>query len=316
MRKGDKVYVRKVFFISKLALILLLSIVIVTTVTTLQDPGEIFVPTSAASSENVSAVEATRPAEASFKDYSAVIEQNIFGPLRPNKTSWGDSANRMRSAKEELGLALFGTVSGSPTVSRAIIKDLKTNKLGLYRPGDIVAAARIESIEKDGVVLLHQGQRRILNFSTGRSKQHKANNAQPASTKNIRETAKTVKTNPPVKSYTTTEVQLTAVGIKSRDIEGILKKAVIKPYIVDGEVEGFRITGLEDKSIARKLGLKNGDIIRKINGQRLTSKQKAFQVLKKARKQANINIELLRDNETKVLSETPNAINSALETSQ
>jgi len=53
---------------------------------------------------------------------------------------------------------------------------------------------------------------------------------------------------------------------------------------------------------AEDLGLKNGDIIRTVNGHRLTSKQKAYQIFKKARSQAAMNIELLRDNETKTLS--------------
>ena len=302
MRKGDQLCIRKVFFISKLALILVLSAVIVTTVTTLQDSGEIFAPTSAAGSENSGRVEAAGAAEISPENYSAIIEQNIFSgsSLRANTSRWSDNAGGMvRSDGKELGLALYGTICGSPPVSRAIIKDLETNELGLYRQGDTVADARIETIKKDAVILLHKGQRKILNISMGQSQREEVDGARLAPAKNISETAKT---NPPTTFDTAVGSEFTTIGVKSRDAEGVLKKAIIEPYIVNGEVEGLRITGLEDKSMAKALGLRNGDIVRRVNGHRLTNKQKAYQIFKKASSQPALDIELLRDNKTKKLS--------------
>ena len=196
------------------------------------------------------------------------------------------------SAEEELGIVLLGTVAGSPEISRAIIKDLETNELSLYKIGDIVATAHIESIEKDVVVLLHQGQRKILALGTRETKRQDIDSAQGALSTN---SAQAVETNPPAKSQST-------VGDKLSDIEIMLTKAVIEPYAIDDQVEGLKITGLENIRGAKEIGLKNGDIIRAVNGHRLTSKQKAYQIFKKARSQEAMNIELLRDNETKTLS--------------
>jgi len=196
------------------------------------------------------------------------------------------------SAEEELGIALLGTVAGSPEISRAIIKDIKTNKLSLYKTGDTVATAHIESIERDVVVLLHQGQRKILELGTRESKQQDADNTQAALSNSA---AQAAETNPPANFHT-------SAGAKLRNIEIMLTNAVIEPYTIDGQVEGLRITGLENIKGAEDLGLKNGDIIRTVNGQRLTSKQRAYQIFKKARSQTAANIELLRGNETKTLS--------------
>jgi len=81
-----------------------------------------------------------------------------------------------------------------------------------------------------------------------------------------------------------------------------LKEATIEPHVIDGQVEGLRIANLENIKEAKELGLKNGDVIRAVNGHRLTSKQKAHQIFKKVRSQAVISLELLRDDETKKLS--------------
>ncbi|MFB0555164.1 MAG: type II secretion system protein N [Phycisphaerae bacterium] len=290
-------YKHKALFIIKFALVLILGYVVITTVLMPQHMGEIFVPDSAVSTENITTVEPTSFPNTPVEDYSAIVEHDIFGnsasSLKTNKSLQGNNGIGLASsAEEELGIVLLGTVAGSPEISRAIIKDIKTNKLSLYKTGDTVATAHIESIEKDVVVLLHQGQRKILNLGTRESKQQDADNTQAALSNNA---AQAVETNPPAKFYT-------SAGDKLLDIEIILTNAVIEPYAIDGQVEGLKITGLENIRGAEDLGLKNGDIIRAVNGQRLTSKQKAYQIFKKARSQAAANIELLRGNENKTLS--------------
>jgi type II secretion system protein C len=287
-------YKHKALLIIKFALVLILGYVVITAVLMPQHTGEIFEPSSAVGTDNITAVEPTSSPDIPVEDYSAIVEQDIFGSsLRTNKSLQGDNGvSPALSAEEELGIALLGTVAGSPEISRAIIKDLETNELSLYKIGDTVATAHIESIEKDVVVLLHQGQRKIIKLGTRESKRQDIDSAQGALSRNA---AQGVETNPPAKSQST-------VGDKLRDIEIMLTKAVIEPYTIDDQVEGLRITGLENIRGAEEIGLKNGDIIRTVNGHRLTSKQKAYQIFKKARSQEALNIELLRDNETKTLS--------------
>jgi type II secretory pathway component PulC len=64
----------------------------------------------------------------------------------------------------------------------------------------------------------------------------------------------------------------------------------------------LRITGLDQIPLAEAFGLKNGDIVQAVNGQQLTSKQKAFQILQKAKTQSKVNIRILRDGKSKDLS--------------
>ncbi len=290
-------YKHKTLFFIKLGLVLILGYVVITTVLMPQHMSEIFVPESAVSNENITTVEPTIFHNTPVEDYSAIVEHDIFGNSASSlktKTSLqnNNGVGKTLSAEEELGIVLLGTVAGSPDISRAIIKNIKTNELSLYKTGDTVATAHIESIEKDVVILLHQGQRKTLDLGTRESKQHDADNTQTVLSNN---SAQAVDTNPPANFHTSAEDKL-------RNIEIMLTNAVIEPYAIDGQVEGLKITGLENIRGADDLGLKNGDIIRAVNGQRLTSKQKAYQIFKKARSQAAVNIELLRGNENKMLS--------------
>jgi type II secretion system protein C len=303
MRKGSNLYIRKVFFAGKLAFVIVLVFVIVKTVTIPRQMGGIFVPSPAAGTETVGAVEETMPAELSIEDYSAIVARNIFGDVNwaPSGSKFLSSDNAggtMKSAGQELGLALVGTVCGSPEVSRAIIKDVRSDILNLYRVGQAIGDACVESIEKNAVVLLHNGQRKTLTFTATSGGDKGA--VQVPSTEAVEQPGEA--TEPDLTD--TDKEGSTPILEKIGQVESTLEKAVIEPYVVKSQVEGLKITGLEGIIAARDLGLKNGDIICAVNGQRLTSKQKAYQIFKKARSQTAIDIELLRNGKFEKLSFT------------
>ncbi len=146
------------------------------------------------------------------------------------------------------------------------------------------------------VILAHNGERKVLRLNIAQSGSYSNTTQMPSS--------QSISANNVVASSLSTPNINTTVEVqnKTSPVEAILEKAVIKPYVVDGQVEGLKITGLENVNIAKYFGLKNGDVIRVVNGHRLTSKQKAFQVFKKAKLQEAISFELLRDDKTKTLS--------------
>ncbi len=94
---------------------------------------------------------------------------------------------------------------------------------------------------------------------------------------------------------------LTKIRTKAKCVESMLRKAVIEPYHINGQIEGLQITGLDKILIARDLLLKSGDIIRAVNGHPLNSKRRAYEIFKKARKLPTMKIELLRDGKTETL---------------
>ncbi|MCP4609133.1 MAG: hypothetical protein GY845_10520 [Planctomycetes bacterium] len=93
--------------------------------------------------------------------------------------------------------------------------------------------------------------------------------------------------------------ELTKIRTKMKCVETILRKAVIKPYCVDGQVKGLQISGLEKISQAKDLLLKNGDVIIAVNGNSLSSKKDAYRIFKKARKEPIMIIDLLQNGEPK-----------------
>jgi type II secretion system protein C len=222
-------------------------------------------------------------------DYSAIVQGNLFStPEAAASTSPGrlQTTDSLPSA-EELGLRLTGTIAGGPALSRATIQDTKNNTTGVYRIGDTVASATIESIQRDAVVLNHEGRHLVLRPRSGAG-----NDKAPSENKD-----------PPVEEKAAPASRGSALPFIQADYAAeLFRQATIQPYVKNNRTEGLRITGLDKIPMAEAVGLKDGDVIQTINGQQLTSKQKAFQVLMKARTQSKVDIQLLRNGKSKNLS--------------
>jgi type II secretion system protein C len=156
-----------------------------------------------------------------------------------------------------------------------------------YRIGDRVASATIETIESDQVVLVYAGRRlalqKYVTASTAAS-----NSTEQQHTSTATDLRPATETQPP--------------SARLGYVEELFRKATIEPHVENGRTKGLKITGLEQTPLANLFGLRNGDVVQTVNGQNLNSKQKAFQVLKKARTQSNISLQLLRDGKAKELS--------------
>ncbi|MCU0913399.1 MAG: PDZ domain-containing protein [Planctomycetes bacterium] len=240
--------------------------------------------------------EESAPSANSFvpSDYTTIAQRNLFtgpdnaGGVRAGTTA-SESLDTLLSA-EALGLRLVGAVAGGPTASRALIQDAKTNATGVYRIGDTVAAATVETIRRDAVVLRHHGEPVVLKLSSGTATPGKTAPAPDRQPNGTVPAAGTVPANNAPRPD------------RAGYVAEIFRQVTIEPYVKNDHAEGLRITGLEAVPMAEKLGLRNGDIIQTVNGQKLTSKQRAFQVLMKAKTLPRIDIQLLRDGKSKGLS--------------
>ncbi len=62
------------------------------------------------------------------------------------------------------------------------------------------------------------------------------------------------------------------------DPNAFLKQALFKPNSKGGKTQGFRVTNIRTNSLLKKLGLENGDVLMRINGEMITGPTKLLQV--------------------------------------
>ena len=235
-----------------------------------------------------------RHAAAMTKEVCSIItRRNIFGSGKAaDVVAEAEPARPGALADTKLQLKLLGTVAGDPDIARAVIEDKLSKVQDLYRIGDVVQGAVIKSIERNRVVLARGNRREALELHAGA--REPATGQAAARLPDARAAISILAANE-------FEIDKKAFLAKVGGMEAVFKVARLTPYVAHGKTIGLRITGLENVSMARYVGLQNGDVIQAVNGQKLNSQQKAFQVFRKARAQSALNVNLLRGEREKTL---------------
>jgi type II secretion system protein C len=188
--------------------------------------------------------------------------------------------------EEELQLELLGTAISNIKDPIAFIKDLKLNKQGIYRLGSVIRDARVISIVMGEVVLDVKGKRQTLRLS-----------------KRAIAWAKHNEDNPVIISASSGRIVVSRKGLMAEagNILNTLPKLKIKPYYEADKVSGMMVEGIAKDSLIAAAGIRNKDVVKTVNNQKIDSYQKALQVLAKAKNQPEIKVNLLREGQIKDL---------------
>lgn len=233
-------------------------------------------------------------------DYGIIVERNIFGAAEAPKETPGERTRAVPPPPKPLELKLLGTIAGDADIARAIIQDSLAKTQASFKIGDVVQGATVSQILRNKVILLSAGREEVLELSVepGEPAAVPVPAVAASALAQAGDPAAAIK----VLSPTRREIDKAAFIAKAGGADGLLGAAKLEPCVVDGQMMGVRVTGIENAALAEAAGLENGDIVKAVNGQDLTSMQKAFQVLRKARGQPSIDIQLLRGTEERALA--------------
>jgi type II secretion system protein C len=290
---------RKILLVTNLALVLIIGCAVVKTVLMEDKPEDASdLDTEVAANNTPSEPALTQPS--SERNYDAIAQRKLFASDEPSATVPATAkpakpACPRSSVFLERDYVLRATFAGPSRIARAIIEDVSAKTADSYKIDDVIyevgdgsPAVRLESVKKNAVVLTCNGQRRILRLRGNKT-------PSVSGGKNSRKASSS-------KLVAVIKKSRSGIQLRNEIIENFLNTARIEPYVVDGKIQGLRLNELDKMKNNHFPGLRNGDVIQIINGQKLTSKQKAFQVFKKAMTQPNLNIEFLRDKKHKTLS--------------
>ncbi|MBP9024255.1 MAG: hypothetical protein KBH06_13720 [Spirochaetes bacterium] len=211
-------------------------------------------------------------------DYNFILNSNFF------QLSTAQSSENVQSASPA-NLILLGTVTGSPSLARAMIRSASENKVEIFKIGSSAWGYTLVRILKTKV-LLKSGSNE---FELDMLKQEGSSSGpqsgfQPATKKTIS------------KAELLTKIQ--------GNMDNMLKGMRAGPYREDGQIKGYKIMGLSKDNMLYELGIRQGDIIMRINGHPIDSTQKLFELWQKLPQEPKALIDIKRGNETTTLDYT------------
>lgn len=206
--------------------------------------------------------------------------------------------------KSPLRVKLLGTLLASKSEwSIASIQDVVTNASNTYMVGDKLQGAQVLDIERKRVIVLNNGHKEYIDDQPGDG----AGGAPMAAiTQPI--AASPVNTAPPQSSLgagihavgeNEYEVPRAEIDKSLANLNDIAMQARIVPAFKDGVSQGFKLFSIRPDSLYTKIGIQNGDVIKRINGYDLNSPEKALEVYAKLKEASRVDIEIERNGSTR-----------------
>jgi general secretion pathway protein C len=225
-----------------------------------------------------------------FADYQTIIDRNLFSKVSgvPVKDADIDSRDMKPTS---LKLTLLGTICSNDKNSAAVIEETAKRTQGLYREGDSIQNAVVKSIFAGRVVLRVDGHDEVLAMDELKSSETVMAPAGSVQTAAVS----------PQAALAATAVMERRISIKRGDIDesfgninDLISQATIQPHYTDGEADGLTVTGIKAGSIFRKLGFRNGDIVKGVNDNEIKTAEDLISMYNDLRSDSNVSLQIIR----------------------
>lgn len=202
--------------------------------------------------------------------------------------------------RTSLRVKLLGTLvnEGAPEWSVASIQDVVTLKSNTYMLHDKIQGAEVVEIERLRVIVLNNNRREFIDGTPGDGTavapmmppprpMGPTNDAPPPS----------VALGAGVKQLSDNDYEIPRAEIDKTlsNLNDVAMQARIVPAFKDGQAQGFKLFSIRPDSIYTKIGIQNGDVIKRINGFELNSPEKALEIYSKLKEASRIDIEVERN---------------------
>ena len=236
--------------------------------------------------------------------YFVITERNLFNS---QSSSLADALASISGpvSESKLKVKLIGTVEGPPEFAFAIVRDESNQQTKVYRIGDkILDIAPVLRIERNRIVILHEGRQEALviyeeitgpvaQVSTPQVSAPRGPGSPPFSAPDVR-----------MLSPNRYEVDKRGFDQQMSNIGPLLTQARVVPNLVDGKISGYRIFSIVPDSLYAKIGLREGDIIERVNGAEISTPESALQLFQRFRNESRFQVDLVRDGRKESLSYT------------
>lgn len=217
-----------------------------------------------------------------LQSFAIILEKALFGPATKGVLSQALQTSTTPTSQSDL--SLLGTATGSPRTSFVLIRRNSSNEERVFKLGEkIFDLGTLSAIKKETAEIRSGSQ--LITLRTPSAPAESAKPAQPATTTGV---AQALPGGSGIIDQRALNAALDNIGQAMTD-------ARLLPSVKDGKVEGFKVSEVKPQGVFAAVGLKNGDILVKINEFPIDSPEKAIQSFVTLKGQNRIKLDLIRD---------------------
>jgi general secretion pathway protein C len=199
--------------------------------------------------------------------------------------STNNSAVTVQSGASDFKGTLVGIIKGQEK-SFALIRD--EQNFFILSEGETDKGLKVEEIGLKDVTIIYQGKKYNLKLASSDKTYLNTQKYSGVEQTNGAGTTKTVVTRKDVEE-------------NMSDINGLIRTMYISPYYVGGEFVGYRIARMRMDAFLRKAGIENGDVLVRMNGEKVDTPEKMFELFTRWKDASAVTIDLLRMDQRKTI---------------
>ncbi|MCM8760369.1 MAG: hypothetical protein NC832_01455 [Candidatus Omnitrophica bacterium] len=254
------------------------------------------------------------------QDYSVILKRNIFTEPEPKPQPVIEKTPIIKPAPPpslNSLIDLAGVIYFSEGDSFVIVKSKKTREEIVLHQGDIIENARVVKIEENGVVFFYEGKEErfslkqedregmVMSLPSGLAVKLDEKSDIGIKKENESEAQIVNPLSSAVPEFTEPVfVDLNKILTEAKNDTELFRKVNVTPKLSGGKIDGFEINNLPQNSLPYKYGLRDGDIVRRVNGIFIDSIAKGFSVANQIIKERTeiVTVEIIRNNNPLVLT--------------
>ncbi|MFO7986420.1 MAG: type II secretion system protein N [Desulfatiglandaceae bacterium] len=236
-------------------------------------------------------VKVEHPDKVSLSDFKVITTRNLFGSIdNPSEKAGKELKDADIEALEptSLNVTLLGTVTDLNGRGWAVIEEGGKRDQGLYREGDPVQDAFIKNVLRGKVVLREGGKDQILEMEE----------SEVAEGTGVSGSARSASSGDAV------TVGRSDITNSLQNINELLTQVRIRPHLKNGKPDGFMLSHISSGSMFSKLGLKRGDIVKRLNGAPINTPEDAFAFYKALESGSALTLDIIRQGREKTINYT------------
>lgn len=247
------------------------------------------VPPGPKAAATAAATPVAAPKTADLAFYSPILANGLFGKatqgqLSPIVNSPAASAAAPVTAPTEL--LLLGTATGSYRETFALVRHTAKQEERVFRLGDMVfEAGRLVQVTREQAYIVVNGKKVELltpmSPPAGAGPAHQPAGLQPSGVTST--------------GAGTFVIDQRALNAALDNIGQAMTDARLLPSQKDGKVEGFKASEVKSSGVFAMIGIKNGDIVQRLNDFPIDSPDKALQSFIALKGQNRLKLDMIRD---------------------
>jgi general secretion pathway protein C len=227
-----------------------------------------------------------------LSDYEVINNRSIFGKAGVGLTSPDDPSNVENLDPTSLDIILLGTVAGDNEHAYAVIEDKSKRTQDIYHIGDSVKSAVLKNIYRNKVVIRFNGKDEILLKDENEVQKGSSSSSSPGLSG-----IEPPGGSPPYgESGPSQTIMLNRTELDSAlsNVQEVMTQASIQPHMQDGVVDGLTINGVKAGSIFRRAGLRNGDIVKGVEGMDIKNPEDLLAIYGNLRNSESVGLQIIR----------------------